>query len=107
MQQLAKMLQESPDDSFLLFALAMEYWKIDEISKTRTLLERVYTLNPGYTGVYYHLAKLYVQINENKKAETMFNEGIERCKQKGEILHLNELLQAKTEWQLSMEDSEL
>ncbi|MEX0723000.1 MAG: hypothetical protein WD053_03945 [Gracilimonas sp.] len=74
---LAKAVREHPEDSFYKFTLALEMLKIEEHQKARVLFEAIKKDDSGYVGVYYHLAKLYEQLKENKKALDTYKEGIE------------------------------
>lgn len=74
---LAKAVKEHPGDSFYKFTLALEMLKIDELQKARILFEDIRKNDPDYVGVYYHLAKLYEALSENKKALNTYKEGME------------------------------
>lgn len=73
---LAKAVKEHPEDSFYKFTLALEMLKISELEKARILFESIRRDDPEYVGVYYHLAKLYVELGENKKALDTYKNGI-------------------------------
>lgn len=73
---LAKAVKEHPEDSFYKFTLALEMLKIEEPAKARILFEAIRNDDPQYVGVYYHLAKLYTELNENKKALETYKQGI-------------------------------
>lgn len=74
---LAARIKEDHKDSFSKFALALELLKIDQIDKAKALFENICASEPNYVGVYYHLAKLYTELNENKKALLTYKKGIE------------------------------
>ena len=73
---LAARIKKNPNDSFSKFALALELINIDQPTKAQLLFENIQDNDPNYVGVYYHLAKLYTEINENKKALETYKEGI-------------------------------
>lgn len=75
-QKLARRLKKNPDDSFTKFALALEMRKLDELEKARRLFESIRENQPQYVGVYYHLAKLYEDLDEPERAKTIYKEGI-------------------------------
>jgi Tfp pilus assembly protein PilF len=81
LSQLARNIQQNPNDSFSKFALALELLKRDQVEKSLRLFESVYNNDPDYIGVYYHLGKLYQQIERNDDAQTVFQEGMQRAKQ--------------------------
>jgi Tfp pilus assembly protein PilF len=74
---LAKAVKEHPEDPFYRFTLALEILKINQPKKAKVLFESIRDQNPEYVGVYYHLAKLYEQLGENKKAQETYTSGIE------------------------------
>ena len=64
LKQLQGFLENSPNDSFLLFAIAKEY---EGLGQDEQALEHYLLLtqtDPGYIGTYYHLAKLYERKEE-------------------------------------------
>lgn len=73
---LARAVKEHPEDSFYKFTLALEVLKIGQKNKAKVLFEAIRDNDPGYVGVYYHLAKLYIEMGENKKAIETYKEGI-------------------------------
>ncbi len=77
-EQLNGFLKESPDDSFVLYALATEY--INEGNDYRGLeyFQKLLIIDPDYTGMYYHLGKLYQRQQQKSLAEMAFHEGLKR-----------------------------
>ncbi len=74
--KLAKQLKESPDDSFLKFALALELLKVGQNNKALSLFKNILSSQPDYVGVYYHLGKLYEETGENNSALKCYKDGI-------------------------------
>lgn len=97
-EQLKSFLSKSPNDSFLQHALALEYIKINELTKARESFENLLINNPDYIGSYYHLAKLYQQLQEKQLAIKTYEEGMKRAKTKNENHAYNELLSAYEEY---------
>lgn len=83
-EQLKKFLQESPNDSFLKHALALEYVKLGDDLTARNLFEELLTAEPDYVGSYYHLGKLFERIGDNDKAIEWYEKGMQVAKEKGE-----------------------
>ncbi|MTI87468.1 MAG: hypothetical protein FH748_05815 [Balneolaceae bacterium] len=102
--KLASAIKENPDDSFSKFALALELLKVDEVQKARRLFENIRHNDPGYTGVYYHLAKLYVEIGENKKALKTYKEGIAIAEEQNDAHSKSELAEALLMLELDLEE---
>ncbi len=101
---LAARVRENPNDSLSKFALALELLKLNQISKAKLLFEDIVHNDPGYVGVYYHLAKLYTEINENKKALETYKEGIRIAEQSNDEHSKSELKGALLALELEMDD---
>ena len=101
---LAKKVKEHPDDSFYKFTLALEMLKIDETSKARVLFEAIRNSDPEYVGVYYHLAKLYRDLGENKKAIETYKEGIKVAELQNDSHTKSELSAALLNLEIEIED---
>jgi tetratricopeptide (TPR) repeat protein len=74
--KLVAYLQESPTDSFLQHALALEYQKIGDLSMARTLFEKLLAENPAYVGSYYHLAKILETQDQIEEAVRVYEKGM-------------------------------
>lgn len=101
---LAKAVREHPDDSFYKFTLALEMLKVDQPQKARVLFEAIREQDPGYVGVYYHLAKLYAEMGENKKAVKIYKEGIEVAEQQNDAHTKSELSGALLNLEMEMDE---
>lgn len=77
--KLKGMLEEAPDDSFLLFALAKAYSNLGNHTAAISTFEQLRSINPQYIGLYYHLAQDYETIKSFDKAKAIYEEGISRC----------------------------
>jgi Tfp pilus assembly protein PilF len=100
---LAKAIKDHPEDSYYKFTLALEMLKIEEYSKARILFESIKENEPQYVGVYYHLAKLYVELGENKKALSTYKEGIETAESQNDLHSKSELAAALLNLEIEME----
>ncbi len=76
LQQLKIYLEESPDDAFLLFALAKEYESMSDTLEALNYYTRLETAHPNYVGMYYHLGKLYEKLIEPDKAIATYEKGM-------------------------------
>lgn len=83
-EQLRKFIKESPNDSFLKHALALEYVKLGDDETARRLFEELLAANPGYVGSYYHLGKLFERMDETDAAVAWYEKGMQVAKEKGE-----------------------
>jgi len=89
--KIREFLVQSPSDSFLQHALALEYIKIDKDADARVLFEEILERDPGYIGSYYHLGKLLERVGETENALLCYERGMEECKKAGDQHALNEL----------------
>ena len=89
--KLLDFLKATPQDNFLRHALALEYTKIGETQKARTLFIEVLTDSPNYIGSYYHLAKLLESTNEIELATKYYEKGLEEAKKAKDNHSYNEL----------------
>ena len=96
-EKLKEFLQTDPSDSFVQHALALEYIKTGDDWQARQLFESIIEREPGYTGTYYHLAKLLERLGETDKAIKIYEKGMEEAKKAGENHVYNELRSAYEE----------
>jgi len=96
-EKLQEMLKDSPDDSFLQHALALEYIKTGEETEAETLFNRLLSLEPGYVGSYYHLGKLLERKGEEQAAILVYEKGMEQALKANDRHSYNELQMAKEE----------
>lgn len=97
MQRLAKiheMLIQEPEDSFLNYALALEYAKTANLKKAIELIENVLKRDENYLGAYFQLGKFYEQIGDFQKAAIIYNKGILIAQKKKDNKTLAELSEA-------------
>ncbi len=95
LQRLFQFLASDPKDSFVLFAIAKEYEKLENREKALEFYLRLLTTNPDYVGTYYHLAKLYEQEEKRELALETYQKGIETARKMGDHHALSELSGAK------------
>lgn len=75
------MLKSEPNDSFLNYALALEYAKMDDVQKAIDLIETLLLKDENYLGAYYQLGKYYEQISEIEKAAEIYKKGLSIARQ--------------------------
>lgn len=85
----------SPDDTFVLFALAKEYEKMGEEDKALKYFQQLLEVDVNYVGAYYHLGKLYERLEQPATAFATYKKGMELAKAAGDQLALSELAGAK------------
>lgn len=98
-EKLESFLKESPDDSFLRHALALEYVKLGDDGKARLLFDGLLAAHPDYVGSYYHLGKLLERAGEAEEAALTYSKGIEMALKAGDRHSATELRGALDELQ--------
>ena len=94
-QRLKAMIVDNPGDTFALFALAKEYEKAGRLEQSAQLFEKLLVADKAYVGAYYHLGKVYEQLEEVKKALNIYEAGITIAQQQKDVHSLSELKNAK------------
>ncbi len=102
--KLAAQIKANPDDSFSKFALALELIKENQPDKALKLFQNIRQQTPNYIGVYYHLAKLYIDLGENNLAIETYKEGIVIAEKISDLHAKSELQGALMNLQLDIED---
>ncbi len=102
LDQLLQLIKESPDDSFLNFALAKEYEKGEKNQLALKHYLHILKVEPEYIGLYYHLGKLYEIQSEPQKAFETYTDGMHIAKKLNDQHALSELAGAR----LSLGDEE-
>lgn len=100
--RLALLLQyydKDPGDPFNLYALATEY-KNEAPVKALSYFELLAEKHPDYVPTYYHLALLYIDMDEAEKAKKVFEKGIEKATAMKEAMLLRELKSAYDEFMM-------
>ena len=90
-KRIKEMLAANPGDSFLQHALALEYIKVEEDEKARALFENLLKEDENYVGSYYHLAKLLERNDRVKDAIDVYEQGMQKAKETGDMHTYNEL----------------
>ena len=100
MERLAKlkeMLINSPEDSFLNHALAMELLAVSKDAEARSVWETLLLRDPEYIGSYYQLAKLLERTGEREQAIEWYEKGLAAAQKAGDRHAMNELRMAYDE----------
>lgn len=92
-QQLYEFLKETPDDPFLLYALALEYSE-ERPDKAREIFEELLSNHPDYLPTYYHAAALMEQTGHREHAILIYEKGIKLARLQSATTALRELQNA-------------
>ncbi|MEY3323560.1 MAG: hypothetical protein RLZZ417_3143 [Bacteroidota bacterium] len=77
LNKLLDLLQESPTDSFILFAVAKEFENLNQQDVALRYYEKLYALNSTYVGLYYHWGKILEDLDQISKALEVYTLGID------------------------------
>lgn len=94
-EQLKEFLIEDPTDSFLIYALSLEYAKEDNPNQAIETLLNLIEKDENYLAVYYQLGKLFESIKEIDKASIYYSKGMLIAKSQGNTKTFSELKEAK------------
>ncbi|MGN6568586.1 MAG: hypothetical protein ACTHJ0_11565 [Flavipsychrobacter sp.] len=90
-ERLKAFLKDSPNDSFLRHALALEYIKIGNEAGAKQMFENNLAADEAYVATYYHLGKLLERIGAQQDAITIYEKGMQVAKTAGDMHSYNEL----------------
>lgn len=102
LDRIKTLLAESPEDSFLHFALAKEHEKEANHEQAILEFEYIFHKDPSYIGNYYHLGKCYEALGESEKALQAYVNGIIKGKAIGDLHAVSELQNAKMNLELEL-----
>jgi predicted Zn-dependent protease len=89
LQKLVEMLEKHPNDSFLNYALAMEYLGMNDAKMAESTFRRVLELDEENIAAKYQLAQL-IQEEHTAEAILLLESGMKAAKQKGDMKTANE-----------------
>ena len=95
LEQLLGYLEETPKDTFILYALSKEYEIQGDLEKALGKFKHLLEVDPDYVGAYYHLGKLYEKLEQPTKAFSTYKIGIEVAQRINDQHSLSELAGAK------------
>lgn len=98
-EKLLIFLKETPQDPFLLYALATEY-RTDSPGKAKEYFDEILTNHPNYLPAYFQAAHLYAEMRLIAKAGETFEKGIALARSLGETKTLAELQNAYMNFQI-------
>ena len=78
--QIRQFLQDSPNDSFLRYALAQELQKQGDVEAAKEAYLWLTDNQPSYVATYYHLGKLLIAQGEKEAAIAWLKIGLENPK---------------------------
>lgn len=94
MAQLQKLLEKEPNETFLLYGLALEHKKAGNAARAVELLDRVMAIDPGYCYAYHQKGLVFESTGETDKAKAAYRAGIAAAQQKGDAHAAGEIAAA-------------
>lgn len=93
MQKLQSMLARDPNDTFLLYAIALEHKKLHQTAEAIAWFNRVIEKDAGYCVAYHQAALTCEDAGDVEAAKRLYREGIAAATKKGD-LHAAEEMRA-------------
>ena len=84
LEKLQKMLEREPNDTFLIYGLALEHKKLGDDARAIELLDRVIQLDPGYCYAYFQKGAAFESTGDTDSAKSAYRAGIDAAKKKGD-----------------------
>ena len=84
LQQLQKMLEREPNDAFVLYGIALEHKKANDLAQALEYLDRVIRVDPGYCYAYFQKGQVQESRGDIEAAKRAYRDGINAAKQKGD-----------------------
>lgn len=97
LKQLKQFVKEEPNDPFNLYALALEYLKVDPLESDK-LFERLLADHPGYLPTYYPYAQRLVERKMSDQAEAVFKKGMSTARGANDNKTFGEIQAAYNDW---------
>jgi len=94
LENLKKMLQDDPQDTFARYALGLEYMSSGENENARDIFEELRVLDPNYVATYYQLGKIYELLGDESEARKIYEKGVYVAASQGDEHTKQELQQA-------------
>ena len=96
LKQLFNFLEKDPEDSFTIYAIALEYLK-ENPGKAREYLDILLEKHPDYLPTYYQAGLVYKSMDNNEKAIAIFEKGIALAQKTNNHMTKRELQNALNE----------
>ena len=93
LDKLTQMLQQQPDDAFLLYGVALEHKKLGDHPAALKYLDRVTAVDPGYCYAYHQKGLVHESAGDTEAAKRAYREGIEAANRVGDA-HAKEEISA-------------
>ena len=83
-QQIEAMLNDTPEDTFLLYALAMELDNEAQHDRSLDIFDKLMKQSPPYVPAFFMASQQLVRLDRNEEAKKFLASGIEQAKTQGD-----------------------
>lgn len=104
LEKLYNFYENDKTDSFIIFAIAKEYEKLDDLNSAKDWLIKLREEHSDYIGLYYHLGKVYEKLELFKEAQVIYSEGMVIAKSTNDFHAASELNSAKMNLEILMNE---
>ncbi len=94
LENLKKYLSEDPQDSFLRYALAMEFMKLEGLTQAAGIFKELIADDPDYLATYYQYGKLLEENGTTEEAIEIYKLGLKIAEIQNNTRTVKELRQA-------------
>ena len=91
LEQIRALLQDDPDDPFLMYGLAMEYLSINDNGAAVTAFRELLKKRPDYVPTYLMLGQTLQRMGKEPEAADVLRLGVTAAKQAGNEHALSEI----------------
>lgn len=90
-EKLQQMLQENPDDAFLLYGLAMEEQSVEDWDSALAGFDRVLSVDPDYVAAYFQKGQILARLDRIEEARRALEAGIDVGRRVGDAHAVGEM----------------
>ena len=94
LEKLQKMLEREPNDTFLLYGIALEHKKLNDPQNALKFLDKVIEIDRGYCYAYHQKGLTYESLGDTEAAKKAYQDGINAAREKGDAHAQGEIEQA-------------
>lgn len=102
LEQLKQLQAETPNEPFLLFAIAKEYANRSLWTESLVYFNQLAATDPDYVGMYLHWGRVWESLGDLPQAQHIYKNGIEIANRVGDFHAKAELMAAFQELQLDL-----
>lgn len=91
LDQLQKLLEKTPADSFLLYGIAMEHKKAHDYAQAIEFFDRTIVVDAQYCYAYYHKGRTLEEMKDLPGARKTYAQGLDAAARAGDQHAISEL----------------